>query len=127
MEASRNGQITAMQPVIVTLTEISYQPGKRREFFNDTIKVLDDLPNQAGLLGYSFRFQLIGRKAWTMKAWENEAARDYFALTPAHRAAMANSDKTAQSMKFKTVTVPFSTLPVSWSEAHRLLENASEY
>jgi hypothetical protein len=63
MEVSKSGRIPAGQRVIVTLTEVRHQPGKRKAFFGDTIKVLDDLPSHEGLLGYSFRFQLLGDKA----------------------------------------------------------------
>ena len=64
---------------IVTLTAVECKPGQRAPFFADTKRVLTDLPLQAGLLGYSFRFQLFGRKAWTMTVWKNAAARDQFA------------------------------------------------
>lgn len=126
MEVSKSGRTPAGQQVIVTLTEVRHQPGKRTAFFGDTMKVLDDLPNHRGLLGYSFRFQLLGSRAWTMTAWEDEAALDRFARSPAHRAAVTNSRVTAQSVKIKSISVPFSELPLPWREAQWLLDKEPE-
>jgi hypothetical protein len=113
--------------VIVTLIAVEYQKGQRKPFFADTKRVLADLPNQAGLVGYSFRFQLLGNKAWTMTAWKDEASRDQFSKSPIHLAAVRNSRKTAQNMRFITVTVPASSLPMSWDKALALLETATPY
>jgi hypothetical protein len=48
--------------VLVTLTAVEHKPGQRAEFFTDTKNVLADLPNQTGLIGYSFRFQILGKR-----------------------------------------------------------------
>lgn len=112
---------------VVTLSAVESRPGQRRTFFADTKRVLADLPKQSGLLGYSYRFQIIGRRAWTMTAWKDEASRDRFAASPIHRAAVKNSRFTAQNMRFVSVEVPVSKLPMQWSEALRLLETAAAY
>ena len=116
-----------LKTAVVTLSAVESQSGQRKAFFDDTKRVLADLPNQTGLLCYSFRFQLIGRKAWTMTAWKDEASRDRFAASPIHRAAVKNSHVTAQNMRFITVTLPVSELPMKWTEALRLLETAPSY
>jgi hypothetical protein len=113
--------------VIVTLSVVEHQKGQRKPFFTDTKRVLADLPNQVGLVGYSFRFQLVGNKAWTMTAWKDEASRDQFSKSPIHLAAVRNSRKTAQNMRFISVTLPASSLPMSWDEATRLLDKAPDY
>ena len=110
--------------VLVTLSAVEHKPGQRGAFFSDTKDVLADLPNQAGLIGYSFRFQILGNKAWTMSAWKDEESRDLFAASPIHRKAVRNSRVTAQDMRFITVSVPETSLPMKWSEALRHLENA---
>ncbi len=89
--------------------------------------MLADLPNQPGLVGYSFRFQLLGNKAWTMTAWKDAASRDQFSQSPVHLAAVRNSRTTAQNIRFISVTVPASSLPISWDEAIRLLDSAPAY
>ncbi|MGL4398969.1 MAG: hypothetical protein ACRCXD_03795 [Luteolibacter sp.] len=123
VEAISNQTKTA----VVTISAVESRPGQRSAFFADTKRVLADLPNQSGLLGYSFRFQIIGRKAWTMTAWKDEASRDRFAASPIHRAAVKNSRVTAQNMRFVSIEVPVSKLPMKWPEALRLLETATAY
>lgn len=113
--------------VIVTLSAVEHQKGQRKPFFTDTKRVLADLPNQAGLVGYSFRFQLLGNKAWTMTTWKDAASRDQFNQSPIHRSVVRNSRTTAQNMRFISVTVPASSLPISWDEAIRLLDSAPAY
>jgi len=113
--------------VIVTLSVVEHRKGQRKPFFEDTKRVLADLPNQSGLVGYSFRFQLIGNRAWTMTAWKDEASRVRFSKSPLHLDAVRNSSKTAQNMRFTSVTVPASSLPMSWDGAIRLLGEASAY
>ena len=113
--------------VIVTLSAVEHQKGQRKPFFTDTKLVLADLPNQPGIVGYSFRFQLLGNKAWTMTAWKDTASRDQFSQSPIHRSAVRNSRTTAQNMHFISVTMPASSLPISWDEAIRLLDSAPAY
>lgn len=113
--------------VLVTLSAVEHRKGQRKAFFADTRRVLADLPNQSGLVGYSFRFQLLGNKAWTMTAWKDETARERFSKSPIHLAAVRNSRTTAQNMRFITVRVPASSLPMPWSTALRLLNTAPAY
>ena len=120
-------QPDATESVVVTLSAVESRPGQRRAFFADTRRVLADLPNQEGLLGYSYRFEIFGRRAWTMTAWKDEASRDRFASSPVHRAAVKKSSVTAQNMHFISVKVPASALPMKWSEAMRLLDAAPAY
>lgn len=127
IDHSRDRGLDPNRKVIVTLSAVEHQPGKRKPFFDDTKRVLDDLPNHSGLIGYSFRFQFFGPKAWTMTAWEDEASRDDFAESPIHRTAVRNSRQTAQNMRFLSVEIPAASLPMGWPQALRLLESASAY
>ena len=123
-------EVEAVSPeaqVIVTLSAVEHQKGQRKRFLADTRRVLADLPNQAGLVGYSFRFQLLGNKAWTMTAWKDEASRDQFAKSPVHLAAVRRSRLTAKNMRFISASVPAGSLPMSWDEAIRLLDKAPAY
>lgn len=101
------------------------EPGRRGDFFRDTVAVLDVLPYQEGLLGYAFRFELFGNKAWTVTAWQDQASQDAFVRTPAHRAAVQRSSETAQNIRFVTVERPLSSLPLKWKEIFDLIENDS--
>jgi quinol monooxygenase YgiN len=113
--------------VVLALTAVESRQGQRSAFFADTKRVLAGMPNQPGLIGYSFRFQILGRKAWTMSAWKDEASRDAFTASPSHRAAVKNSRVTSQNMRFINVKIPAHQLPIIWDEALRLLETAPRY
>lgn len=105
--------------VILTATEI--RPGQRGAFFQDTRRVLASLADQEGLLGHSFRFEILGNEAWTLTAWRDEAARDAFVRSPAHLAAMRRSRETAQNLRFATLRLPVSELPPPWSDVLPLM------
>jgi heme-degrading monooxygenase HmoA len=98
----------------------------RREFFQDTRRVLAGLPEQPGLVGYSFRFEIFGRTAWTMTAWKDEASLNAFVRSPAHREAVRRSGETAQNLRFVTLERAIGSLPLNWRDARRLLAEAEE-
>jgi hypothetical protein len=52
-------------------------------------------------------------RAWTMTVRKNEDARDASAVSLVHRAAVRSSGAAAQAMKFVSLTVPASEVPMS--------------
>lgn len=110
--------------VLVSVTAVEHRAGQRRAFFRDTKQVLATLPQQDGLVGYAFRFQLFGPKAWTITAWRDGEALDRFVRSPEHRAAVRNSAETTQAVKFHSFTVPAAQLPLRWKDALARLETA---
>ena len=121
----REGSIPSDQAVVVSISAAEHKKGQRKEFFRDTRRVLAELANQPGLIGYSFRFEVFGNEAWTMTAWINEEARDTFVQSPAHLIAVRRSGQTAQRLRFVTLNLPRSSLPMTWKDAMSLTENAS--
>jgi heme-degrading monooxygenase HmoA len=111
-----NGSLPPDHLAIVTISAVEHRPGQRRAFFRDTRKVLAELPDQNGLLGYAFRFEIIGNEAWTVTAWRDQASQDAFVRSPTHRAAVRRSGETAQNIRFVTLQRPLSDLPLDWSE-----------
>jgi heme-degrading monooxygenase HmoA len=109
---------------LVTFSQVDHRPGQRKAFFTDTKCVLAGMAEQEGLLGYSFRFQIIGKRAWTMTAWRDEAAQEEFVRSPAHREAVKNSRVTSMNVKFVSIKVPAASLPYRWDEAIQLLEKS---
>jgi heme-degrading monooxygenase HmoA len=109
---------------LVTLTAAEIRPGKRRAFFRQTRKVLEDLPQHEGLLGYSFRFQIFGRKAWTITSWRDATARNQFLSSKSHREAAREGAQLASKMSFRTLEVPRESLPLGWGEALKELDSA---
>jgi ADP-ribosylglycohydrolase/heme-degrading monooxygenase HmoA len=119
-----DGSLPPDHLAIVTISATEHRPGQRRPFFEDTHKVLADLPSQPGLLGHAFRFELIGNKAWTITAWRDQASQDAFVHSPAHRTAVRRSPETTQNTRFVTLRRPLSSLPLRWPEILALLSSA---
>ena len=119
-----NGSLPSDHLAIVTISATEHRQGQRRAFFEDTRKVLADLPSQPGLLGHAFRFELIGNKAWTITAWRDMASQDAFVRSPAHRTAVRRSAQTSQNTRFVTLSRPLSSLPPRWPEILALLSTA---
>ena len=101
---------------LVTPTATEIRPGKRRAFFRQTRKVLEDIPQHEGFLGYSFRFQIFGRKAWTITSWRDATARNQFLESRTHREAARESAQLARKMSFPTFEVPRESLPIGWGK-----------
>jgi heme-degrading monooxygenase HmoA len=118
---AKSGALPPDHLAVVTLTATEIKPGQRGPFFQDTRRVLDALPDQEGLLGHAFRFELFGDEAWTITAWRDEAARDAFVRSPEHLAAMRRSRQTAQNLRFVTLRLPISELPPRWRDVLPLL------
>jgi heme-degrading monooxygenase HmoA len=112
---------------LLTLTAAEIRPGKRWDFFQQTRAVLEELPSQDGLLGYSFRFQIVGRKAWTMTVWRDAAAQKKFLRSETHRRAAQDGASLTTAMKFHSLEVPLDSLPLDWGSALRHLESAAPY
>jgi len=123
---ARADGLPADRMVVVALSATEHRPRMRREFFRDTRRVLAELPTQPGLVGYSFRFELLGPSAWTMTAWDNDASLNAFVRSPAHREALRRSGETVQNLRFATIEMPVGSLPINWREARRLLAEADE-
>jgi heme-degrading monooxygenase HmoA len=123
---AREGGLAPGQKVVVALSATEHRPGQRREFFRDTRQVLAELPAQPGLVGYSFRFEIFGRTAWTMTAWNDTESLNAFVRSPAHREAVRRSDETAENFRFAAIEVPLGSLPLSWHEARLLVEAAEK-
>jgi heme-degrading monooxygenase HmoA len=114
--------------VVLVLTHAVVEPVRRAAFDEHTRRVLESLPGQPGLLGYSVRRQVLGNEAWTMTVWRDEAARARFVASDVHRAAIAAGAPALRSVRFLRIEIAAAELPLSWSRALALLdEHNSEY
>jgi quinol monooxygenase YgiN len=123
VSTARPAESDPARPVIVALTAVEHRPGQRSAFFSDTRRVLDGMRDHPGLLGYAFRFEVFGPRAWTMSAWENQEALDRFVRSPAHRAAMRASAATSQNIRTLSLEVPAHAAPLRWKHALQLLND----
>jgi len=108
--------------VVVVVTRAVIDPGQRRLFDQQVDRVLQNLPAQSGLIGYSIRRELFGDNAWTLTAWVDDASRAAFVGSGAHRAAMVQGAGTFVTARFARVTLPANTLPLTWNNALDILE-----
>jgi heme-degrading monooxygenase HmoA len=102
---------------IVAVTYARTRPGKRVQFFRSVTAILEDLPRHEGLLGYSFRFQVFGREAWTVTAWKDESSLRQFSRSALHAQAVADGEAVVEDFQFGRLNRPTASLPVRWSDA----------
>ena len=111
-------------PVVVALTRATLHPGGtgRSRFRAGTADILDALPDQPGVVGWSVRRTLEGSTAWTMTVWQDEASLKAFLRSPAHRSAVTASLDAVSTAVFARIPVERNRIPLSWEEALAILE-----
>ncbi len=115
------------EKAIVVVTYAKRHKSQRGPFFDNVKQVLADLPNQEGLLGHTFRFQLLGDEAWTITAWRDAAAVRKFSRSSLHAAAVKDSATLAADMKFYTTEREARNLPMPWKEAVTEVSQVTNY
>lgn len=122
------GKVTSVAPdqdVVVVLTNARVHRALRGPFDAQTSKVVDSLPNQPGLVGYSVRRELLGDEVWTMTVWKSEADRARFVASNSHRTAMIEGSPALKSARFSRVLLPAKDIPISWDRAKQILDEQS--
>ena len=120
--AGRVSGVEPDQPVVVVVTNARVHSDRRAPFDLHTRKVMDSLPAQPGLVGFSVRRELFGDEAWTMTVWKSEADRARFVASDTHRAAMAAGAPALKAVRFSRVEIPAKDIPISWDRAKQLLD-----
>jgi heme-degrading monooxygenase HmoA len=110
---------TSNEQVIVAITHGTIDPEKRKSFDEAAFRVLDSLPAQSGLVGYSVRRQLFGKEVWTATVWTDEASIQRFVRAPAHAQAVSQSGSAVQQLRYTRLNIRRAELPISWD---RLLQ-----
>lgn len=108
--------------VLVVLTYAELDP-KTREPFDDYVRLLDqelDQKSTPGLLGYALRKEVLGDRAWTMTAWQDEASMQRFLRGDTHVDAVADASEAVTCMKFQKLSLPAQEVPLSWDRAEAL-------
>ncbi|MEO1503391.1 MAG: antibiotic biosynthesis monooxygenase family protein [Pseudomonadota bacterium] len=108
--------------VIVVITEARVTREGRRDFSAGSAAVVEGLDRQPGLLGYSVRQELFGERAWTMTAWRDRASLELFLNGQPHRRVADRAGDMLSGGRFAQTEIEESELPLSWSEAMRLLD-----
>lgn len=87
-----------------------------RRFLRYARLIGSQLAESPGLIGFSFRASFLGRKFWTLSAWESSQALRAFVDQPPHRDAMSDFRPYMGTTRFVTWRVPGSALPPSWED-----------
>lgn len=110
------------QQVVLVITRIVVNPGKRREFDRQTSLVINSMPSHPGLLGYSARRELFGDQGWTISVWTDDEARRNFVRSAVHRQAIQQSESAIVTVELKRLTLSQSALPNNWASALALFD-----
>ena len=90
-------------------------------FFLYAPRVMKQLAEAEGLLGYSLLAQPFSKRFFTFSAWQNEADLRAFVQHPPHLLAMTALVPHMDKTHFVHWSVKGSALPLRWDDALRLL------
>jgi hypothetical protein len=115
-----------VDPTSEYLALISYLPRKSYwsifSFIRHTNAIRKQLNTATGLIGYSLRAQLLGKKAWTISVWQNEAALREFVGRSPHVDTMKKVSL-GEERKFVRWKLMGSEIPPKWHDALKHLRN----
>lgn len=109
--------------VVMAITEavLNGDRSQRSTFWSYVDQVEATLPTRPGFVGYALRREIIGRRAWTMTVWTDEASLDGFVGSDVHQAAIRASMGALACADFARVEIERGDVPISWDRALALL------
>jgi hypothetical protein len=114
---------TAPDPNRTYVAFLTYLPLKRYRttprFLFYTAKILVQLSQSNGLVGYSLRAYLFDNSFWTLSAWKDESALRDFAFKGIHKSGMKLLRNDMGSTRFMKWAVKGTETPLSWEDAAR--------
>ncbi len=113
----------ASKVIVVAITHVIVDSDKRRAFDDHTMRVVNNMSRQPGLIGYSVRKQILGDEAWTVSVWSDEDSLRRFVYTPEHLRAMAAGEPAMKAVRFRRFSMPANELPLNWDRVLRNLED----
>jgi len=86
-------------------------------FYGLVRSIQKQLKSSRGLVGYSMRMQVLGKKAWTLSVWEDETALQEFVSKSPHADTMRRPILQPGKSKFVRWKSSGSSVPPSWKDA----------
>lgn len=114
------------ETVVVALTWATLDPQRRAAFDRYTSRLVETLPRQPGLLGYSVRRELLGNEVWTMTVWSGDEARRNYVYSPLHQEAITETYGVIRQARFARYVTTAAELPPTWPAALKRLEAAKD-
>jgi hypothetical protein len=112
--------LTSLEASREYLALVTYLPRKTYRsvfgFFRKTGAIRNQLNESRGLVGYSLRAQLLGKKAWTLSVWEDENALAELVQNSPHVDTMKTMEL-GQGRKFVRWKLLGSDAPPIWDQA----------
>jgi hypothetical protein len=112
--------LTSLEASREYLALVTYLPRKTYRsvfgFFRKTGAIRNQLNESRGLVGYSLRAQLLGKKAWTLSVWEDENALAELVQNSPHVDTMKTMEL-GQGRKFVRWKLLGSDAPLIWDQA----------
>jgi len=109
-----------VDPAREYLALITYIPRKGYwsifSFIRQSNAIQKQLKGSLGLIGYSLRAQLLGKKAWTLSVWEDEPALNDFVGKSPHVNTMRKVSL-GEARKFVRWKLLGSEVPPKWDDA----------
>ncbi len=112
----------AASRVLMVLTRGDIEEGAGDLFARELRAVLGAMDRHDGLVGYSVRRELLGSRVWTMSVWVDRESIERFVDSPPHARAMMQGGIAPGTFVAFYSWVNADRVPISWSEAERLLE-----
>lgn len=109
------------ETVLLAITYAKLKPLNRGPFDRGIDEIMGSINRQPGLIGSSFRRELLGSQVWTMSVWEDETAFTEFVYSDVHDRAMRDGRVSVVTFKQLQREIPTSDLPVSWERAQRMI------
>lgn len=122
-QARQNG--AGRDTVVLAITHAQLISTERAAFDRGADRVVEMLPAQPGIVGYSVRSRLLGHEVWTATVWRDDASIDAFVRSPEHLTAVRQGSSAIANVEYHRVQIPFSELPLDWSRVLAELERAS--
>jgi Domain of unknown function (DUF3291) len=94
-------------------------------FIKQSGMVQNQLKGSKGLVGYSMKAQILGKKAWTLSVWEDETALQDFVHRAPHADIMRKPILQPGKSKFVRFSLAGSSVPPNWDEALERLKKGS--
>jgi heme-degrading monooxygenase HmoA len=107
---------TGDEQVVVAITHATIDTARRKIFDEGANRVIDSLPTQPGLIGYSVRRQIFGDEVWTATVWADETSLLRFVQSPAHLQAVKEGSGAIIKIDYSRIQLRRSEFSASWSQ-----------
>ena len=108
--------------VALTFAKIGGNRQANSVFRTNNRRIVSNMREHEGLIGYSVRMKPFSGEFWTMTVWENEASLENFIMSRRHSRAMQEGSPAVTDSRFARIWVSNADVPLAWDEALLILK-----